>query len=151
MNRLKDYWHKSDILGNPFFKKTMSRDTFLIIRSALRLYASYDSDVAVVDPLWHSRQILEHFLRNTATLAVPIGVSSADENTIRCKGRTAARSYMKSKPVKFGIPLYAVVSWKHAYLLSFQDNGSGNKSGIISGSPVHQHIPKSARSGGTKG
>lgn len=136
LNRLKDYWCTSDLMGISFFKKVMGRDAFLNIRAALRTYADYDPDVATVDPLWHSRPILQHFARNAATLAVPIGVSSLDENTIRCKGRTAARSYMKSKPVKWGIRFYAVVGWAHAYLHSFQDNGSGNKTGQ---SPVQRY------------
>lgn len=47
------------------------------------------------------------FCRSTATVAVPNGVLSLNENTTRCKG-TCARSYMKSKHVKFGTRMYAV-------------------------------------------
>lgn len=58
---------------------------------------------------------------------------ASNENTIRCKGRTAARSYMKAKPVKFGIRLYENVEWKSRYVHTLWDNGSGNKTGIPPG------------------
>lgn len=52
-------------------------------------------------------------------------------NTIRCKGQTAARRYMKSevKVSKFGIQFYAIVGRSHCYLHSIFENGSGNKTG----------------------
>lgn len=71
------------------------------------------------------------FAINAATIAIPVGVSMLDENTISCKGRTAARSYINLKPLRFRIRYHAVAGWSHAYLHSFQDNGSGNKSGQI--------------------
>jgi Transposase IS4 len=114
-------------LGNDDVKRIMSRDRLTEIRSSLKCYPEHDHAVAVVDPLWHSRIMLHHFMKNAASVAVPKGCSALEENTIRCKARTGARSYMKSKPVKFGIRFYAVVGWKHAYVHSLWDNGSGNK------------------------
>lgn len=37
-----------------------------------------------------------------------------------------SKPYIKNKPAQFGIRFYAVVGWKHHYLYSFWDNGSGN-------------------------
>ena len=84
--------------------------------------------MAVVDPLWYSQIMLHHFMKNAASAGVPKGCSTLDENTTWYKACIGARSYMKSKPVKFGVRFYAVVGWKHAYLHSLWDNGSGNKS-----------------------
>lgn len=107
----------------------MGRERFLDTRASLKFYPQYNYDIAVADPFWYSRIMLEHFQKNAASVAVPTGVSSLDENTIRSKGRTVARSYMKSKPVPNGIRFYVVVSWNDAYLHSIRDNGSGNKTG----------------------
>lgn len=37
---------------------------------------------------------------------------------------------MKSKPVIFGIRLYVSTDWKHAYVKSLSDNGSGNRTTV---------------------
>ncbi len=133
LNNMHDYWSTKMFLGNEDFKRIISRDMFKEIRSNLKFYPEYDHAVAVVDPLWHSRVMLHHFMKNAASIAVPRGCSALDENTIRCKARTGARSYMKSKPVKFGIRFYAVVGCQHAYLHSLWDNGSGNKTNVPPG------------------
>lgn len=129
MNNFKIHLSRSALLGNDLFKGTMSRYQFLLIRACLQLYPKYEPDFTNVDPLWHQLYLLEHVQQNDATMAVPTGVSSLEENTIRCKGRTAARTYMKSKPVKFGIRFYAIVGRGRCYLHSIFDNGSGNKTG----------------------
>ena len=134
LNDISDYWAKGMFLGHADFMHVMSRDDFESIRGSLKFYPAYDGTLALVDPLWHSRLILEHFMKQCATVAVPRGVSSLDENTIRCKARTSARTFMKSKPTRYGIRLYAVVSWFDGYLHTFWDSGSGNKTGIAPGS-----------------
>lgn len=55
---------------------------------------------------------------------------SLDENKVRFKGRSAAKTYMKSKPVRLGVRFYAVAGWKEAYLHRIWDNWSGKKTGV---------------------
>lgn len=129
LSEIRDYWKQTMFEGHSDFSRVMSRDDFQNIRGSLRFYPFYDSPIATKDPLWHSRLMLEHFMKNCSRIAVPYGVSSLDENTVRCKARTLARSYMKSKPVKYGITFYSIVDWKEGYLHSLWDNGSGNKTG----------------------
>lgn len=62
---------------------------------------------------------------------------SFDEDTIRCKGHTSARSCVKSRLSRFGIRLYANVGWNSGYLYSIADNNSGNKTGI---SPTKSYL-----------
>lgn len=69
----------------------------------------------------------EHLLKNIVADAVTIGVSTIDENAVRFKSRTAAKSYMNSKPIQFGIRYYAVVGWDFSYLNSVWDIKSVNK------------------------
>lgn len=80
---LSEMWSTKMFCGLEDFRRVMSRDTFKLIRCTLRLYPSYDHDIAVRDPLWHSRIIMEHFCRNCASVAAPLGITSFDENTIR--------------------------------------------------------------------
>ncbi|OWY99218.1 hypothetical protein PHMEG_00029819 [Phytophthora megakarya] len=78
------------------------------------------------DPLWHSRAILNHFQKQFAAIAVPTGVSTIGKMTVATKARSRARTYMPSKPDKYGIRFYAVVSWEALYVHSLWDNASGN-------------------------
>lgn len=70
--------------GQIYFKRVLSRDNFLKIKSLLQLYPNYSHEEPVSDPLWNSREFTGHFLRNTTSVAVPSGVNSIDENTVRC-------------------------------------------------------------------
>jgi hypothetical protein len=95
-NRMKDYWsNKLFYLGSSDFADTMSRDRFLMIRSAivLRPPTAYQHKVVTSDPLWHCRPVLVHFQKNCTSVATPVKVSALDENAIRCSARSSAVSY----------------------------------------------------------
>ena len=129
-NNIYDYWSSKKFLGSKDISEVMTRKTFTQIRSCLQFYPEYDHELAENDPLWHSRFLIENFLKSSSKIAVPDGPSAIDENTIRCKARTGAKTYIRNKPVKFGIRFYAVVGWKFNYLYNIWDNGSGNKTNI---------------------
>lgn len=74
------------------FKDVMSRDCFTNIRNCLKVYSSYSHDETVEDPLWYRPEIMEHFRRSFFALNIPKVVISGDDNTVRCKARTNARS-----------------------------------------------------------
>jgi len=77
-----------------------------------------------------SRSLLEHFLKNCASVATPVdGPSALDENTARTKARTKAKTYNANKPCKWGIRFYAVNGAVIPYLSSFFDNRAGNTTG----------------------
>lgn len=127
LRELLEYGQNKLFMGNVDFKRCMSRDQLLNFRRCLEIYLNDDHSLAVTDSLWHSRLLLDHFGKNSAIRAVPAGVSSLDENGIGGKGRTTGKSYMNSKPVRFGIRFYAVAAWNHANLHTMWDNVSGNK------------------------
>ena len=131
MNDISAYWETKMFSGHSHFINVMSRDDFETIRSHLSVHpaSAYNHTIASTDPLWHSRKIMEQFMKNAATLAVPEGTSAFDENTARTKARTSAKSYIPSKPDKYGIRFYANVGWKSLYLHTIFDDGSGNKTG----------------------
>eukprot|EP00644_Phytophthora_capsici_P010769 jgi/Phyca11/104158/e_gw1.9.687.1 len=46
--------------------------------------------------------------------------------TVATKARSKARTYMPSKPDKYGVRFYAVVGWDSLYVHTFWDSSSGN-------------------------
>eukprot|EP00644_Phytophthora_capsici_P004431 jgi/Phyca11/109554/e_gw1.17.655.1 len=78
---------------------------------------------AVRDPLYRCWGLLQHFQKHFAEIAVPIGASSLDEITVRTKARSPAKTYMPSKPDKYGLRFYAVSGWDYLYVHSLWDKG----------------------------
>lgn len=73
------------------------------IRACILIYSSYDPGVEIGDPLRHSRKLLGKIVRNIVILGMPVETTTIEKSTMRLKGCTSARLYMKSKPLKFGI------------------------------------------------
>lgn len=90
-------------LGNNDFIWVMLRARLKDIRGNVRLYPYYVHDGATESHLWHSEMLLDHIAKNCASVSVPTCVTTLDDNTVRCKGRTTAHSYMESKLFKFVI------------------------------------------------
>ena len=126
-NVLEDYWSSKTFLGHRSFTSVMGRDRFKTIRAAITLIAhDPDPEIKLAAPLWSARNFMDHFVGNCATIAVPLGAMSLDENTAATKGRSVAVCYLPSKPDKYGLRFYAVVGHTYSYLYSLWDNGSGN-------------------------
>ena len=68
------------------------------------------------------RSVLDQFIKKSASIAVPVGVSALDENSCPMKARTKAKTYSLNKPAKYAIRFYAVVGHKFCYLSSMFDN-----------------------------
>ena len=131
LNQIRDYWSTESFLGHPDFGRTMGRQRFCDIRRFLIFRnpsTSRDESETVDDPLWHSRSILNHFMRMCASYCVPGRAASLDENGVRCTGRCRAVSYIPIKPEKFAIRFYAVVCWNSLYIFSLFDNSAGLRS-----------------------
>ncbi|RLN37861.1 hypothetical protein BBJ28_00000464, partial [Nothophytophthora sp. Chile5] len=128
MTDIKEFWSTKLFLGQRDISDTMSRSRFQSIRASLVVHPPelLEEERLRQDPLWHSRNLLQHFQQKFASVAVPYGVSSLDENSVRTKARTRAKSFIPSKPDKFAIRFYAVVGWRSLYVHSIWDNGSGN-------------------------
>ena len=61
-NTVEEYWKRDMFLGHKDFQRVMSRDDFQNIRSHMKFVPpsmSNDGEVAALDPLWHSRKLLE--------------------------------------------------------------------------------------------
>ncbi len=58
--------------------------------------------------MWHSQQLLEHFIWNSVEVAIPIAPSVHGEWSARTKARTAAKTLNAKKPDKFAYEFYAI-------------------------------------------
>jgi hypothetical protein len=74
--------------------------------------------------------VLDQFIRKSAAVAVPVGVSALDENSCTTKACTRAKTNLPSKLDKYAIHFYAVVGHKYVYLSSMFDNRAGNNTGV---------------------
>lgn len=124
---MRNYWCKKVFRLHADFASMLSKDFLLEIGASVHFYKSYSHEIAVRDRLWHSRVIMDHFRGSAAFVAIPTAMLPFDESTIRCKGRVSTKTYMKIKPVRFGICLYANCRWYPPYLYTFVDNRSENK------------------------
>jgi uncharacterized CHY-type Zn-finger protein len=77
--------------------------------------------------------MMTEFVTRSAEVAVPVGAIALDECSIRCKGRTAAKSYNPAKPDKYAIRLYAIVGSSSPYIFSCWDCGHGNRTSEVPG------------------
>ncbi|POM68374.1 Hypothetical protein PHPALM_15472 [Phytophthora palmivora] len=129
VTEMKELWSQKVFMGQSDFAATMARNRFETIRAAFQIHApdSVPAERCDQDPLWHSRRLMTQIQNKFAAIAVPVGAVSLDENTVRTKARSSARTYLPSKPDKYGVRFYAVVGWKSLYAYSIWDNGSGNR------------------------
>lgn len=105
-NNMESYWQTVILMGNRDFGKVMGSASFKEVRANVRTYLYYYHDEAVENQIWYLDTVLDHLAENFAPVAVSIGVTSLDENTVRCKGKTSALSYITRKLIKFGIHFY---------------------------------------------
>jgi hypothetical protein len=130
LNKIHQYWENKKFSGHQDFKDVMSRNDFQLIRGATKFHPpEYDNELASKDPLWHSRVMLKHYQKNSASHAVPAGSSALDVNTCRTNGRTREKSYMPMKPNCFGIHFYICTGATELYNSYMADNGTGNLTG----------------------
>ncbi|KAE9001595.1 hypothetical protein PF005_g13587 [Phytophthora fragariae] len=139
VTEIKELWSQKLFMGQSDFAFTMARSRFESIRSRFQVHAprSVPVDQRELNPLWHSRRLMSQIQQNFASIAVPIGAVSLDENTVRTKARSAAKTYLPSKPDKYGVRFYAAVGWESLYAYSVWDNGSDNRTRF---SPADRYV-----------
>jgi hypothetical protein len=131
-NSIKSYWGNGSFMGHETYKQCMPRNCFEQIRASVWFCSmnSYNSEMASSDPLWFCRSLLDQFIKKSASVAVPVGVTALDENSCPTKAHCKAKTYSPNKPAKYAIRFYAIVGHKYCYLSSMFDNRAGNSTGI---------------------
>ncbi|XP_051162153.1 piggyBac transposable element-derived protein 3-like [Leptopilina boulardi] len=102
----RDYWSQSELLGCPVIAGAMSRARFDYIKSKLKL--SKPEDKNSDDRAWKVRGPLEIFKKNVQQFGYFSTALSIDEMMVKFRGRTILRQFMRNKPVRFGIKMWAL-------------------------------------------
>ena len=114
-----DYWRKKKWLFVTNFSEVMSRDRFDLIWRYLHLQDG-DEQPPQRDPLWKMRWYLNHMRDNFAATYTPDKEVTVDESMVKFKGRLSFRQYLPSKPIKWGIKVWALCEAATGYLSNFQ-------------------------------
>ena len=127
IKRLSHMWSTNLYIGNPGIRRTIYRNRFDEILQTVVTYVDHDYRSKSADPLWTLRSIMQMFLVQSTTLAVPIGVLTLDEATMPYNGRNGARCYIPNNPDPYGIRFYMVIESKYQHIFTMFDNGHANK------------------------
>ncbi|POM77834.1 LOW QUALITY PROTEIN: Hypothetical protein PHPALM_4718 [Phytophthora palmivora] len=116
---------------------TMYRHRYQSTRARLHIHPpdSVSAERRAADPLWRCRVLMTEIQKKIATIAVPVGAVSLDENTVWTKARSTAKSYLPSKSDKYGILWSGQLESLCVYLI--WDNGSGKK---LAASPAKHYV-----------
>ena len=101
---LRDYW-RTDELGVPFVRNSMSRDRYEEIRANLHFANNLDP-LRARDKASKIRPLIEHFNIIYQRHANTVSHQSIDEHMVKFKGHHSMKQYVKNKPIKWGIKFW---------------------------------------------
>ncbi|KAK3748585.1 hypothetical protein RRG08_011667 [Elysia crispata] len=119
-NVYSDYWRTSKRLFMTQFGKVMPRDRFLTIWRYLHLADNNAPQRDNPDKLAKLRPMLTHLNRVFKENYTPYRDVSIDESMVQFKGRLGFRQYLPSKPIKWGIKIWALSESTTGYMSNFQ-------------------------------
>jgi hypothetical protein len=131
MPNMRLFWKKS--MNNTAVSKVMTRDRFLEIVSALHMSNNHLQPARGdpgYDKLFKVRNLLNHLTENFKNSAEMEKILSVDEQMIPYKGTIQLKVYMKNKPSKWGIKIWALAGqsgYVHRFNI-FGDNLINNES-----------------------
>lgn len=112
----RDYWSKDPLLESPPVRTAMSRDKFKAIKSSLKF--CLQEDVNVSDKVWKLRPIITIFQKNILKYGFFCTALSIDEMMVKFFGRLAFKQFIRAKPIRFGIKMWALCG-SNGYLFFF--------------------------------
>ncbi|XP_043461917.1 piggyBac transposable element-derived protein 3-like [Leptopilina heterotoma] len=104
----RDYWSQNHLLACDAVARAMSRNKFEDIKSKLKL--SKPGDENSDDRAWRVRGPLEIFKKNVRQFGYFSSALSVDEMMVKFRGRTILKQFIRNKPVRFGIKMWALCS-----------------------------------------
>lgn len=135
----RDYWSTDLYLGSEIVRQAMSRNKFVSIKSNLKF--CLEKDMNEHDKVRKVRPILNIFRENIMKFVFFSTALSIDEMMLKFFGRLSIKQFIRAKPIRFGIKMWAVCS-SDGYLFSFdvycgKNSEEGKKlSNIAQGSQV---------------
>lgn len=103
MNRMEDYWKKSELFNVPFFRQYMSRNRFMLLLRTLHFNDTENHDnnrLSKIEP------IVSYFNNKMTNIYEPSKNLALDESMVLFRGRLVFRQYIKNKRHKYGVKLY---------------------------------------------
>jgi hypothetical protein len=115
----EELWHATD--GRPVFRATMSWKRFKHISRILR-FDDKETRTArrAKDKLAPIREVFDAWVTTLSKSFIPYDNVTIDEQLVAFRGRCSFRMYMKSKPAKYGLKLWALCDSATAYVLNLQ-------------------------------
>ena len=111
-----DFWSRRKVLHHKLIADTLSRKEFLVIKRHLKL--SKKSDQNLNNKIWRVHNVIEILKKNLQQFGFFSSKYSVDESMIKFFGRCRFKQYMRNKPIKFGLKLWALCSIS-GYLFDF--------------------------------
>ena len=114
---LEDLWHP--IESRPFYRVVMSCQRFKFFLRAVRFDNFRDRMARLPnDRLCAISDLWQQFLNNLTRAYVPEEVITVDEQLVGYRGRIPGRTYMPSKPRKYGVKIFWACEAKSGYALN---------------------------------
>lgn len=112
----RDYWSSDPFLSSHIVSEAISRNKFELIKKHLKYCKLQDKKES--DKVWRVRPIVDIFKRNIMKFGVFCTALSIDEMMVKYYGRFKLKQFIKSKPIRFGIKLWALCS-ANGYAFNF--------------------------------
>ncbi|XP_051169421.1 piggyBac transposable element-derived protein 3-like [Leptopilina boulardi] len=106
----KDYWSLDPFLRAEPVAAAMSRNRFEAIKSKIKFHKPKESDNQNFDKVWRVRPILNIFRKNIMKFGFYSTALSIDEMMVKYFGRCKLKQFIRTKPTRFGIKLWASCS-----------------------------------------
>lgn len=100
---LSHYWSKNELYKTALWRRTMSRDRFLLL---LRFWHFANNRDPLQGRLQKVAPILDHFNSVMSSVYKPARRLSLDESMVLWRGRLLFRQYIKNKRHKYGIKFF---------------------------------------------
>jgi hypothetical protein len=118
---ISEMWTTDETIRRAVFTAAMARNRFAQILQFIR----FDDKSTRVqrkanDKLAAVREIWDQFVENYKKLLEPFEHMTVDEELVAFLGKCPMRQYMKSKPSKYGIKVWAAAEVKTPYLYNLQ-------------------------------
>ena len=113
------YWRTTKWMFTTNFPSVMSRNKFDLMWRYLHLQ---DNTVPAPagEKVWKLRWFLDHLTTRFQETYTPYGYATIDESMIKFKGRLSFRQYLPSKPIKWGIKMWALCESDTGYAYNMQ-------------------------------
>ncbi|XP_043468342.1 piggyBac transposable element-derived protein 3-like [Leptopilina heterotoma] len=112
----RDYWSREPHLKAEPVSSSMSRLNFETIKSKIKFHQSEDQNDA--DRVWRVRTLINIFRKNLIQFGIFSTALSIDEMMLKFYGRSVLKQFIKGKPKRFGIKLWALCS-SNGFLFDF--------------------------------